>query len=575
MLRFPHRPALDLPFSDACPPAPELPYPVQVAVMTRKLLLLCGIASSLLYAAMTALVPLRWPGYSSFSQTISELSAVGAPTRAVWVPLGVLYTLLVAAFGLGVRQSARGNRPLRIVGGLLVAYGLIGLGWMPMHQRAVLAAGGGTLSDTMHLVWATLTVALMMMTIGVGSRAFGLRFLAYSLATMGALLVFGGLTFLEAPRVAANLPTPWLGVWERINVGVFMSWIVALVAVVWPNAANAGAAVHDRASPFRTPEGEAAFLAAYDAAMKAWPVPYEELTTSSRFGTTHVVVSGPENGAPLVLLHGYMATLTMWAPSVADFTPDHRVYAIDVMGQPGKSIPSAPIRSGADYLEWLTATLDALHLDRVKLIGMSYGGWLAFKLAIAAPARVEKLVLLSPAASFLPVVRSFRLRGMLMMLLPMRATVRSFMRWLGFEDVETFELMCLGLRHFRLSPETLRVETDVFSDDQLRGLAVPVLLLLGDREVIYDPGVALARARALIPDVEGDLVPDSSHDMCFSQRRFVDARVRDFLGATSGTSRSSRTRLRAIAGSSPASAPSGPRRETRAPRSARRLGGAP
>src|SRR6478672_1332816 len=120
-------------------------------------------------------------------------------------------------------------------------------------------------------------------------------------------------------------------------------------------------------SAFKTPEGEAAFLTAYDAAMKLWPVPYEELVIPSRFGMTHVIVSGPKDASPLVLLHGYWATSTMWAPNIADFSKDYRVYAIDVMGQPSKSIPAEPIRDAADYAVWLAETLDGLHLDRICL----------------------------------------------------------------------------------------------------------------------------------------------------------------------------------------------------------------
>jgi pimeloyl-ACP methyl ester carboxylesterase len=117
-------------------------------------------------------------------------------------------------------------------------------------------------------------------------------------------------------------------------------------------------------SVFKTPEGEAAYLAAYDAAMKLWSVPYDEMEIPSRFGMTHVVVSGPKDAPPLVLLHGYMGTLTMWSPNIADFSKACRVYAIDVMGQPSKSIPDEPIRDAADYAAWLTATLNGLHLDR-------------------------------------------------------------------------------------------------------------------------------------------------------------------------------------------------------------------
>ena len=264
--------------------------------------------------------------------------------------------------------------------------------------------------------------------------------------------------------------------------------------------------------------------------MKLWPVSYEEIDVPTRFGTTHVVVTGRTDAPPLVLLHGYSATLTMWSLSIADFSKDYRVYAIDVMGQPGKSVPDEPIRNAADYVTWLNATLNGLHLDRVLLIGMSFGGWVALNYAIVAPERVQKLALLSPGG-FLPMVTQFTMRGMLMARFPTRFTVNSFMRWLGFAD-DPLDLMYLGVKHFQIPIETLRVLPAPFPDEALRAMHVPTLLLFGEREVIYDPAAALARARRLIPDFRGELVPASSHDMCLTQHDIVDARVLEFLKET-------------------------------------------
>jgi hypothetical protein len=194
--------------------------------MVRKLLLICGILSSLLYIAMNVFVAMQWEDYSSASQTVSELSAIGAPTRPLWVLLGIAYALLVTVFGWGVWASARRNRPLRVVGGLMVAYGVISLAWpfAPMHLRGA----EFTLTDSMHIVLAIVTVLLMLLAIGFGAAAFGKRFRLYSIATMVILVAFGALTGLDAPRIAANLPTPWVGVWERINIGVFLLWVVIL-----------------------------------------------------------------------------------------------------------------------------------------------------------------------------------------------------------------------------------------------------------------------------------------------------------------------------------------------------------
>jgi uncharacterized protein YndB with AHSA1/START domain len=199
----------------------------------RNLLLVCGIVSSLLYAAM--IWAIGYEGYNPISQVPSELTAIGAPTRTVWMWLGAVYTVLVAVFGLSLWNSAGRSHAVRIVGGLILAYASLGLLWpfAAMHQRDVLAAGGGTLSDTMHVVLGGVTVFLMFLAIGVGATAFGTRFRVYSIATILLLLAFGGLTFLEAPHLSANLPTPWIGLWERINISVFLLWVAVLAIALW------------------------------------------------------------------------------------------------------------------------------------------------------------------------------------------------------------------------------------------------------------------------------------------------------------------------------------------------------
>jgi hypothetical protein len=200
--------------------------------MLRKALLVCGVFSSLLYGAMIGLI--RFEGYSRISQTPSELTAIGVPTRSLWMLLGAVYTVLVMAFGWGIYKSAGRSRAIRIVGILMVAYGSLGLLWpfASMHQRDVMAAGGATLTDTMHVALAGVTVLLMFVAIMIGATAFGKPFRLYSVSSIVILVAFGALTFSEAPRVQANLPTPWIGLWERINISVFLLWIVVLATAL-------------------------------------------------------------------------------------------------------------------------------------------------------------------------------------------------------------------------------------------------------------------------------------------------------------------------------------------------------
>lgn len=119
---------------------------------------------------------------------------------------------------------------MNTVGILLFLYGLLSFLWpfAPMHQREVLAAGGASLRDTMHLILASVTVFFMVLAMAFGAAAFGRSFRLYSVITILVMLVFGVLTALDAPKVQANLPTPYAGLWERINIGAFLLWVIVL-----------------------------------------------------------------------------------------------------------------------------------------------------------------------------------------------------------------------------------------------------------------------------------------------------------------------------------------------------------
>jgi hypothetical protein len=115
-----------------------------------------------------------------------------------------------------------------------------------------------TLTDTMHIVMAMVTVLLMLLAIGFGAAAFGKRFRLYSIATMVILVAFGALTGLDGPRIAGNLPTPWVGVWERINIGAYLLWVVVLAMTLLraPELGDEGSqTMSDRGSGFPEIQG--------------------------------------------------------------------------------------------------------------------------------------------------------------------------------------------------------------------------------------------------------------------------------------------------------------------------------
>ncbi|MGE5156323.1 MAG: DUF998 domain-containing protein, partial [Betaproteobacteria bacterium] len=141
---------------------------------------------------------------------------------------------LEVAYGVGVWNAAEGRRGVRATGAALLASGLTAVAWLPfpMSSREDIAAGAATSKDTGHLVLSAVTVSEILAQLGVGSSAFGPRFRAYSLLSAAAVLVSGGLTAVQAPKLTDGKPTPRMGLYERISIGTWLSWMAALAVIL-------------------------------------------------------------------------------------------------------------------------------------------------------------------------------------------------------------------------------------------------------------------------------------------------------------------------------------------------------
>ena len=197
------------------------------------LLLSCGIAAPLLYVTTDALLAMRWDGYSFRNQTISELNAIGSPTRTLSIVLGIAGYAFLVAFGVGVWRAAAVDRRLRTAAGGLIAVGVFawfGVPFASMHVREA----EETLTDTLHVVQLAVAGPLLLMIVGFGAVALGLRFRVYSAATVLVTLAFGAWSGTYGADVAGDLATPWLGVIERISVYAYQLWFavfsIALIA---------------------------------------------------------------------------------------------------------------------------------------------------------------------------------------------------------------------------------------------------------------------------------------------------------------------------------------------------------
>jgi len=197
----------------------------------RKVLLICGIVSSVLWISTDIIAAMQYDGYSYINQSISELSAIGAPARPFLAVTGIIYEMLLFAFRLGIFEEGGRKRALRFTGILLITHLILGLvsGFFPMNIRGTQM----TISDTMHIIFYTAIPIIILFIIGFGASAKGKWFRIYSICTILILLLFGALTGIAGPSVADGLPTPWLGIYERINVYGYMLWVMVLSIILF------------------------------------------------------------------------------------------------------------------------------------------------------------------------------------------------------------------------------------------------------------------------------------------------------------------------------------------------------
>ena len=261
-------------------------------------------------------------------------------------------------------------------------------------------------------------------------------------------------------------------------------------------------------SHYKTPAGESAVMALYDKALAQWPVPYTTLEVETRHGRAFTIASG-EPGAPaLILLHGAGSNSIIWGADVVKYSRQHRVYAVDLPGEAGRSAPNRPDWKGPAFAEWLQDVLDGLGVQQATLAGISQGGWTALKFATSYPERVSKLALLCPGG-VTPDRLSFVFTVMRLSLMGRRGEDQLMRTLYGSQPItpEALEITHLMLTQFKGRMGVL----PIFSDAQLRRLLVPVLLLLGGQDPLRPSPRIAARLQALLPHVTTVILPKAGH----------------------------------------------------------------
>jgi pimeloyl-ACP methyl ester carboxylesterase len=289
--------------------------------------------------------------------------------------------------------------------------------------------------------------------------------------------------------------------------------------------------------PFRSAEAKEKYLKLYDLRAEKWPVVSESRMVDTSYGRTFVRLSGPAGARPLVLLHGVSGNSLQWLPNIEALSGSFRTYAVDNIYDNGRSIYTRSLRSPDDFVNWLEELFKALDLGgQVNLMGLSYGGWLTAQYALRFPMRLDKIVLIAPAATVLPISSKWIIRAVLCAL-PHRHFTRSFMYWL-LEDLarqgpsgkvflqEFIEEAYLAFRCFK--PKRL-VNPTVLKDEEWRRINGPALYLVGENEKIYSAQKAIRRLNEMAPQIRTELVPQAGHDLTIVQAELVNNKVLEFL----------------------------------------------
>ena len=290
--------------------------------------------------------------------------------------------------------------------------------------------------------------------------------------------------------------------------------------------------------PFRSLDARDRFLKYYDNRAKLWPVDSETKMIQTSYGKTFVRISGPKDAQALVLLHGDTENSNSWLPQIETFSEKYRTYAIDNIFDNGRSIYSAPLKSPDDFVNWLDELFNELNLeDNINLVGFSYGGWVTSIYAHSYPNRLNKLILITPSGTVLSPRIEYLIRGMLTYFIPNRFFCESLVNWERaglLEKGDTGRVVIDQMvEELLLAKQCFKqrgfVAPTVLSDEDWQNLKMPILFLVGEKEVLYSSQKAVQRLNMVVPQVQTEFVPNARHDITHSQAELINKKIMDFL----------------------------------------------
>jgi pimeloyl-ACP methyl ester carboxylesterase len=318
----------------------------------------------------------------------------------------------------------------------------------------------------------------------------------------------------------------------RMHVG----FLILLAGIVMLMSCFANKRDGAQAGLYKNPEAKAIAFESYDRAMELWPVEWEEDWVETEYGTTHVIVSGPEGAKPVFLIPGLFADATMWYANVGALAEQYRVYSLDLITFGGKSEPSGkPVANVDDYAAWFKALMDHYGNRTVSVVGLSYGSWLSLALAREIPESISTVIMLDPSETFVKMNGGIAWKGFWSFaVFPNRAKYARFFDWLGggYDDPQTeiwFEHMLDVIEYGSVGMFDVP-QHRIYSSEELTMVIMPVLVMAGGKPILYkDPHEFAAAAARALPHAEIEIVPGTGHSLNMEKADQVNARMTRFL----------------------------------------------
>lgn len=284
-------------------------------------------------------------------------------------------------------------------------------------------------------------------------------------------------------------------------------------------------------SQFKSEEIHQRFLKFYAEAMKKLPVPMEILDIKTTYGTVRVYQFGNRGGIPILLFPGRAASTPMWETNLSGLLKTHDVYAMDLLGEPGLSTQTSPIKNNHQQADWVEEVITELEVEQVHLLGVSFGGWSAVNYAVHYQKYIASIILLDPALVFAPFSLKIILFSLISTLpfIPESWRKKSFSWISGGAEVDpensTSLLISIGLKDFAIKTPAPKQ----FTVEELNGIRPPILVIFAGKSIVHDSVKALAFAKSLSSKVEAEIWPKASHAINGEFPDEINKRIEQFL----------------------------------------------